>query len=794
MLTRDDLLLDGVELPKEDKKIEMALPPSLNGQSKTGKEHKRIFSPALFKESLRSNRVGLTVVSIANALIMVIIIVILSTLNINSTSDALKDLFSNADTETTIKTGAISFYSTFSNSADAYLTFEDSKNTLVTTTESAINMVSDSDTQTQIKSAKLIYDATYRLSSGTEDEKNATAKSTTMTAVQTILNNDSSKTEEEKKVALSAISYYFDIYANDKSASTETILKQAIPLTITDVISEQQSLDDDKKAEVKTIFQNAFKRVFDNNEDKSKVSFETSLNVMKTLATGIQTDFVNNAVELLLNKYNENQNAYLADSSIEKNTLSTAIQDYVLSTVKEFAYYQYLPDFTVEYVTSDRGYPVRYVSTGKYADNGNEIMLEIEIKSYNPSLYTKVKGDMGAKANMLEKMHKDVITGEGYTDKEIEDAKKEADENLEMVETELASFMTDFLTVDKNNKNDYYDGTSINQENLAKRVSNIVTSMAETQLIDKYNESHDVKISSIDEITKQNYSMSGAEMLNTVSGYVDSGIASYKSYLNSCQKKGYSDMDCLMVATVKGSTGVMSQLPGKVSDSLTEMGNMNTYGIMVGVVGFGIAALLIPMVYTIMTANNLVANKVETGSLAFTLSTPIRRISFVFTEACYLIFTELVMGATLTVVSVITQMLGVACGGTDLLTSLPISDICFYALGNFFVTLAVSGICFFASCFFNKSSQAIACGGGITIAFFIFSILGLFGTPAIPGTVRIEAMNYFNYFTIDSLFDAMAVMNNDWLTYGLKLMGLVLITLVTYIVGMGRFTKKDLPL
>ena len=794
MLTRDDLLLEGVELPKEDKKIEMALPPSLNGQSKTGKEHKRIFSPALFKESLRSNRVGLTVVSIANALIMVIIIVILSTLNINSTSDALKDLFSNADTETTIKTGAISFYSTFSNSADAYLTFEDSKNTLVTTTESAINMVSDSDTQTQIKSAKLIYDATYRLSSGTEDEKNATAKSTTMTAVQTILNNDSSKTEEEKKVALSAISYYFDIYANDKSASTETILKQAIPLTITDVISEQQSLDDDKKAEVKTIFQNAFKRVFDNNEDKSKVSFETSLNVMKTLATGIQTDFVNNAVELLLNKYNENQNAYLADSSIEKNTLSTAIQDYVLSTVKEFAYYQYLPDFTVEYVTSDRGYPVRYVSTGKYADNGNEIMQEIEIKSYNPSLYTKVKGDMGAKANMLEKMHKDVITGEGYTDKEIEDAKKEADENLEMVETELASFMTDFLTVDKNNKNDYYDGTSINQENLAKRVSNIVTSMAETQLIDKYNESHDVKISSIDEITKQNYSMSGAEMLNTVSGYVDSGIASYKSYLNSCQNKGYSDMDCLMVATVKGSTGVMSQLPGKVSDSLTEMGNMNTYGIMVGVVGFGIAALLIPMVYTIMTANNLVANKVETGSLAFTLSTPIRRISFVFTEACYLIFTELVMGATLTVVSVITQMLGVACGGTDLLTSLPISDICFYALGNFFVTLAVSGICFFASCFFNKSSQAIACGGGITIAFFIFSILGLFGTPAIPGTVRIETMNYFNYFTIDSLFDAMAVMNNDWLTYGLKLMGLVLITLVTYIVGMGRFTKKDLPL
>ena len=79
-------------------------------------------------------------------------------------------------------------------------------------------------------------------------------------------------------------------------------------------------------------------------------------------------------------------------------------------------------------------------------------------------------------------------------------------------------------------------------------------------------------------------------------------------------------------------------------------------------------------------------------------------------------------------------------------------------------------------------------------SFFIFSILGLFGTPAIPGTVRIDSMNYFNYFTIDSLFDAMAVMNNDWLTYGLKLVGLAAVFVVTYAVGMTRFTKKDLPL
>lgn len=794
MLTRKDLLLDGIKLPEEDKKVEMALPPSINGSNSNKKKHKRLFSPALFKESLHSNRLGLTIVSIANALIMAIIIVILSTLNINSTSDALKDLFSNADTENTIKSGAIFMYSAFENAGDGYLTFESTENTLENATSTALAKVNDTSTQTQINSAKLIYDATYRLTSGDEKTKNATAKNTTMLAVKASLNNDTSLTDEEKEISYNTISYYFDIYQNDKTKSTSEILSQALPLVLTDTISKQQSLTDETKEEVNTIFTDAFTRAITNNEDSAQVSFETSLSLMKTLSSGMQQTFINNASTALLEKYNLDKAAYLQDRTAEKNIISTEIQSFVFSNLDEYAYYQYLPDFTVEYVTSDRGYPVRYVSTGEFADNGNEIMKEVEVKSYNPSLYTKVKGGMGAKANLLEKMHKEVITGEGYSDEEIAQAKEDAKEALDLIKENLSSFMTDFIKTDENGKNAYHDGSDINDEMILNRVSNIMSSMASQQIIDRYNESNDVKVLSITEITKANYSMSGEEMLNTVQSYVTSGIASYNTYLEQTKAKGYSETDCLLVSTVKGSSSVMSQLPGKVTDSLTDMGDLNTYGVMVGVVGFGIATLLIPMVYTIMLSNNLVANKVETGSLAFTLSTPTRRISFVFTEAMYLLFSEVIMGATLLLVSCLTQSLGVACGGTDLLTSLPIKDICFYALGNFLVTVAISGICFFTSCYFNKSNQAIASGGGITIFFFICSILGLFGTPAIPGTVRINAMNYFNYVTIDYLFDAMAVMNGDMFTYWIKLIGLVAIAIVTYVLGMIRFTKKDLPL
>ena len=136
---------------------------------------------------------------------------------------------------------------------------------------------------------------------------------------------------------------------------------------------------------------------------------------------------------------------------------------------------------------------------------------------------------------------------------------------------------------------------------------------------------------------------------------------------------------------------------------------------------------------------------------------------------------------------------GIAMGGTDLVESLPMDQITLYSIGSTCVIVAISGICFFTSCLFNKSRKSISVGGGINIFFFICSILGLFGTKAIPGTVRIEAMDFFNKLTIMSLNDGMAVMNGD-VIYWYKLIGLLAIALVTYVAGIIVFDHKDLPL
>ena len=152
------------------------------------------------------------------------------------------------------------------------------------------------------------------------------------------------------------------------------------------------------------------------------------------------------------------------------------------------------------------------------------------------------------------------------------------------------------------------------------------------------------------------------------------------------------------------------------------------------------------------------------------------------------------MALTLLLFSILTREIGILAGSTDLESSLPILDLCLYALGNFMVSLAISGINFLTSCHFNKTSQSIGVGGGIAIFFFICSILGLFATKAIPGTIRITMMSLFNYLTINSLFDALSVMSGDYFTYWFKLMFLLIIAIVTYFIGALDFKKKDLPL
>lgn len=775
-----------IEKPKIDEKELKRREKKRKKRQKHSRNH--LFSKALFKENFKSHLKSLLIVSCGNAAIMAIIIGILSGLHINSTSTALKDLFGNADTESTVKEGAISFYSAFDGCASTFDQAKGGKNELKSYLNKILEMPNSDSTVKKNDALKIVYKGRYLLEEGTEQQKHLAAKEFTIAEAKKTFTSQTP--EAEQTAAVMIIDEFLEQYNLDNNGATKDLLQKSVTNTLGKILAKNLNSNEKDTELIIEYTKKITKDYYTDGVNKTNLVEEAVLTLIKYAADESQRDFTINLSEKLLEEFKKDPEQYLKNDEIENTVLENQIIETSMNEISNIAYLKYLPDFVVEYYTSNFGYPITYVPTGEFNENGTEKTKMIEVKVYNPDVYLEKDAKMGTSSNLVEKLHKDVITGEGYTDEEIRTAKEDASKELVVLKEYLVNFFDEYLK----KYDEYHINGKINDDLLVRKSVTLVKEQAAAKLVEDFNANNKTHISSVDELTINNYSMDGKDLMQYVDSYAASGITSYKTYKDDSLRTGYTANEAQLIADARGSLGVINQLPTSIQDSLNEMGDMNTYGIIVGVIAFGIAVLLVPMVYTVLTANSLVSEKVESGSLAFTMSTPISRQSFIFTSGVYLLFTEVFMAAVLILVSVIAQLLGGYLGSGDLLTSLPILDIVAYGFGNFMVTLAISGICFMSSCRFNKTNTNIGVSGGLSIFFFICAILGLFATKAIPGTIRIETMNVFNYLTIFSLFDSLAVMNGELMIYFMKLLGLLGITIVTYTIGSIKFTKKDLPL
>jgi ABC-2 type transport system permease protein len=232
----------------------------------------------------------------------------------------------------------------------------------------------------------------------------------------------------------------------------------------------------------------------------------------------------------------------------------------------------------------------------------------------------------------------------------------------------------------------------------------------------------------------------------------------------------------------------LASLPSDVSSAIDEVGQMDLYSLIVGSVFFKIAGLLLPFIYAIMVSNNLIATQVDSGSMAYVLSTGTKRKTVVFTQACFLVLSLLAMFVCTLITSCICfSVVNV----TN--TGLNYGRLCLINLGAFLVLLAISGLNFFTSCVFDRTKHSMALGGGLSIFFLVATILGLFGSPVIPSVVRFEALNNFNYVSIITLFDVVSITKGT-VDFWWKDAILLVIGLTGYLAGSARFIKKDLPL
>jgi len=87
---------------------------------------------------------------------------------------------------------------------------------------------------------------------------------------------------------------------------------------------------------------------------------------------------------------------------------------------------------------------------------------------------------------------------------------------------------------------------------------------------------------------------------------------------------------------------------------------LDLFGSLLGILTqtvYGFSGLMITMVYVVVTANGLVAAEVDRGSMAYTLSAPIKRTTVVFTKALYLFLSIVLMVAIIGGVGTLTVQL-----------------------------------------------------------------------------------------------------------------------------------------
>ncbi len=288
-----------------------------------------------------------------------------------------------------------------------------------------------------------------------------------------------------------------------------------------------------------------------------------------------------------------------------------------------------------------------------------------------------------------------------------------------------------------------------------------------------------------------NLSVEGFE--DSIEGLSQSGIeiekyvSQFEYVFALAQTQGVFDGEEL---TVSGMMELSLEMMGVDPEMIEKMGEMDTTAMM-NRMYYTLTGLLPIFLLIVILANSLIANQVDRGSMAYVLSTPTRRSAVVITQAVFLIVVPLLIIAVVCATRIASSFV--------LFDEVNVTGTIALFTGMYILVEAVCGICYLASCWFSQSKLSMGVGGGLTVWFFLASMLGMFGSEDMVNTgMGVEELSIFNKLTIIGLYDveAISTVGTDVVddSFIWKLVVLGVIAIGCYIAGAVKFTKKDLPL
>ncbi|MBR1724570.1 MAG: ABC transporter permease subunit [Ruminococcus sp.] len=247
----------------------------------------------------------------------------------------------------------------------------------------------------------------------------------------------------------------------------------------------------------------------------------------------------------------------------------------------------------------------------------------------------------------------------------------------------------------------------------------------------------------------------------------------------------------LLKQSIKSNSVMWGSMTGVMTLLCVQFSMLDMTKSLLFVIFYGMMTTILPGIYVLVTANKLLASQVDRGSLAYVLSTPVKRSTVTVTQAFFLVNSLIAMFGIMTGAHLLVNRASpislATLGYTMLPGDLTSKMILQVNLSALMVCIALAAVCFMFSGIFSSSKYAIGLSGTFIGVNILANMLAMFGK------LGVEGLDKFKYLTIVSFYDYQSVLfaNNDWIE---KMIYPAAIAVAAFTLGELVFKKKDLPL
>lgn len=232
--------------------------------------------------------------------------------------------------------------------------------------------------------------------------------------------------------------------------------------------------------------------------------------------------------------------------------------------------------------------------------------------------------------------------------------------------------------------------------------------------------------------------------------------------------------------SIAGSSGlndVIKSMPESLQKAFGMQGGIQQLSDYLASEFYGLLFLLILMVYSVMTAVQLVARLVDQGSMAYLLATPVSRTKIAVTQAVTLL-------VGLFVITLFTTLGGLL-GVHWFLDHVAFDTKLFLQINlvGFLLFAVIGGYSFFFSCTLNDEKRTLGAAATLTVAFFAFDMIAKLS----------DKLAWLSHITIFTAFRPQEIARGTYEVLPTAL-GLGVAALLLFALGIVQFRRRDLPL